>query len=151
MNKSHEAISGAILDIRTYDSMQARELLLEEYKSLRNESVTRIASRTQLVTIMVAAAGLLTATTTRLWLIILAIIFMLGAVVYYFTSKADVERIARHLATVEGQLNEIARLEKSQGSAARLASIPMSWSTKIVENRNVLRRRGTLLKAIRFR
>jgi hypothetical protein len=121
----------------------ARELLIEEYRTLRDESVQRITSRTQLVSVAVAAGALLVVQQRApLWLMLLAAGFILGSAFYYVTSRADVRKIARHLVTVEQQLNTLARIDSSQAKGLPVCTEPMSWSTKVVGRRDALQRQG---------
>ena len=140
MRTSHHLL---LLDGRHIDPRVARELLLEEYRTLRHESVQRISSRTQLVSVAVAAAALLAAQgRAPLWLVALALLFMIATVLYYVTSRADARRIARHLASVEERLNVLARRTGSEASSSPAGIDLMSWSTSIVARRDRLKAQG---------
>lgn len=137
--------AGSPID-QPYDPERVRELLLEEYRTLRDESVQRITSRTQLVSIAVAAAALLVVQERApLWLVLLAVGLILGAAFYYVTSRADVRKIARHLMIVEQRLNALAHMDSSQTEEWQVHSEPLSWSTKVVGRRDALLRQRRLM------
>jgi hypothetical protein len=85
----------------------AINLLLEEYRTLREEVVSRMAGRVQLLSFTIAGAGLASNSRTPTYAAIAGGLVVVG-LGFWTRSKRGIERVADQIATLECRINTLA-------------------------------------------
>jgi hypothetical protein len=103
---------------------QVIDLLLEEYRTLREEAISRMGGKLQLLGFVIAGAGLAANAKSTIYAGIAGMLVVVGGVVWN-RSKVGIERVADRIAVIEGQVDMLAH------KAYELSDpLPLSWETQ---------------------
>jgi hypothetical protein len=107
-NAMDSSAAGQSLPCRTGNEADVINLLLEEYRTLRQEIIARLTNRAQLLAFSAAATGLI-ASGRSLTLIVLVIgTAAMAGLCYWLSSNRGVRHIASHVADIEAMINQLA-------------------------------------------
>src|ERR1700709_1362287 len=85
------------------------KILLEEYRSLRDESKQRISERMALLSLLIAAAALIASSHSAAWAYAVAGVFLLGAGAVWWRSGRLLNELGKRLSADEQAINAVAR------------------------------------------
>jgi len=108
-------------------------ILLEEYKSLRDESEQNMGERLTLLSFLTAAVAVLISGHEAAWAVAVAIALAAAAGAVWYRTWRGLDKRAQHLEGLERRINELAL-----GDSTAQQSL-LSWETKLCEHRRSLR------------
>jgi hypothetical protein len=99
-------------------------LLLEEYRTLREEVISRMAGRVQLLAFTIAGAGLAANARSPVYAGIAGALVAVG-IAFWTSSKRGIERAADQIAGLERRINTLSNVAGPDSGLA-----PLSWETQ---------------------
>jgi hypothetical protein len=126
------------------------KILLEEYRSLRDESKQRISERMALLSLLIAAAAFIASSHSAAWAYAVAGVFLLGAGAVWWRSGRILNKLGKRLSADEQAINAVARktytIEES-GPGPR-PDYPLGWETQLQRERNTFATESTFGKFV---
>ena len=123
------------------------KILLEEYRSLRDEAKQRISERMTLLSLAVAAAALIASSHNAVWAYAVAAGFLVGAAWVWLRSWRILDKLSRRLSGLEQAINGLARRTYSISQECEPlgpGSNLLGWETQLQTGRDELAEAGGL-------
>lgn len=138
--RGDEARDAKVVSARLQDAVDDRELtdingqmnlLLEEYRSLRDEAKQRITERMTLVTVLVAGTALVISGHGSVGAIVIAAVLAVIAACVWLRTWRILDKLSIRLMGVESRINRLAAQAYGLGAGAEL----LSWETTLQRGR----------------
>jgi predicted membrane-bound spermidine synthase len=115
-------------------------ILLEEYRSLRDEAKQRVSERMTLLGLLTAAAAVIASTHNAVWAYVVAALFLVIGALVWLRSWRILDKLSQRIAALETEINDLAQ------TAYRLGTRPclLRWETQLQCRREQLAEAGRL-------
>jgi hypothetical protein len=107
------------------------KILLEEYRSLRDEAKQRISERMTLLGLLTAAAAVIASTHNATWAYIVAVAFIVIGGLVWLRSWRILDKLSWRISGLEAAINDLARTAYRLDARAEL----LGWETQLQEGR----------------
>jgi hypothetical protein len=116
------------------------KILLEEYRSLRDEAKQRVSERMTLLGLLTAAAAVIASTHRAVSAYVVAVVFIVIGGLVWLRSWRILDKLSRDIAVLETRINDLART--AYGLEA--SSVLLRWETQLQNGREQIARAGGL-------
>lgn len=117
-------------------------VLLEEYKTLRDESHQNMGERLTLLSFPTAAVAIAIAAHGAAWSIVLMVVLLAVYAGVWYRTWRGLDRRAQHLSRLEQRINELALGAPAVKSEGGL----LTWETRLCDRRQALTRSNSWIK-----